>query len=165
MGLLAKMTALSLTLMCYVGQVMPANQSQIKVELRLAESDPGKDLIEASVEKSKEKIHLHKEAIITNEDIAEVRVVRSVGSRRLREDGSLAETYDIEIDFTKEGGMRISKITGENIGKRLAVLFNGKVVMAPTIRGQISDRGVITGNFTKEEAESIAKGIKGGKMH
>ncbi len=62
------------------------------------------------------------------------------------------------MSFTEEGG---AKLTQANQGKMLAVLVNGKVISAPTIRSKISEQAMITGQFTKAEAEKIAEGING----
>jgi preprotein translocase subunit SecD len=137
--------------MCGVQQAAQKNQVPVKFELILAESVPGNGLVEATIEdESRQKIYLHKEAVITNKDIAEARVVRS----------QTGASYDIEIELTDEAAERFSKVTAENIGKSLAVILDGKVLSAPVIMSQISRNGVLTGNFTREEAERIAGGIK-----
>jgi preprotein translocase subunit SecD len=41
----------------------------------------------------------------------------------------------------------------------MAVLVDGRVVMAPVVRSPISGSAVITGNFTRADAERIAEGI------
>jgi preprotein translocase subunit SecD len=44
----------------------------------------------------------------------------------------------------------------------MVIMVDGKVLGAPTIRSKIADgKAQITGNFTQEEAERIAKGING----
>ena len=65
----------------------------------------------------------------------------------------------IEIRFTMAGSTKFAKVTTEHMGKRLAIVFNGKVISAPTIRSKISTKALITGNFTKEAADGIAKAI------
>jgi preprotein translocase subunit SecD len=41
----------------------------------------------------------------------------------------------------------------------MAILLDGKVVMTPVVRSPITDSAMITGNFTRAEAERIADGI------
>ena len=41
----------------------------------------------------------------------------------------------------------------------MAILIDGQVVMAPVLRTPISASAVVTGNFTKAEAERIVNGI------
>ena len=57
------------------------------------------------------------------------------------------------------GSQALAKATSEHRGKRLAIVFNGKVISAPIIQSKISTKAVITGNFTKEEVEDIVKAI------
>ena len=63
----------------------------------------------------------------------------------------------VEITFTAAGAKRFALITGASINKRLAIVFDGKLLSAPTILSEISGgRAQITGNFTAAEAETIA---------
>ena len=43
----------------------------------------------------------------------------------------------------------------------LPILIDGKVVMAPTLRVAISTLAVITGDYTRAEADRIANGMIG----
>ncbi len=71
----------------------------------------------------------------------------------------------VTVDFNEAGARRFAEITGANIGKRLAVVFDGKLLSAPTIRTVIHDKAIITGNFTATEvAETIAKIINAQKL-
>ena len=132
------------------GPFQTDGQTRIKVEFRLAESSPSSGLAEIKLPDSDAKIYLHKDPLITNEDIVDARVV---------EDDSTGQ-FGIEISFTGEASKRLTKATGENIGKHMAVLFNRAVVTAPVIMSQVSDTAIITGHYTREEASGIADGIR-----
>lgn len=67
----------------------------------------------------------------------------------------------ISIEFTEIGSERLEKLTSENTGKRLAILFNGKVIQAPKIAGAMGKRAVIHGNFTIQQAVQIAHALNG----
>jgi len=138
------------TLVCYAAQSRVVNQSNVKFELRLAEKMPADGLDEATIENSNEKIYLHKEAIVTSEDLIDARVASGLSNRY----------FEIHITFNSQGAEKMAKATRENIGKQIAVLINGKVVSAPVVRDAISEKAVISGAFTKEEAERIAAGIR-----
>jgi len=72
---------------------------------------------------------------------------------------------DIGLKFRPEGAKRFSKVTGENIGKRLAILLDDKVITAPTIRTAITNgRASIQGKFTSEEAQRLARQLSGGAL-
>lgn len=69
--------------------------------------------------------------------------------------------YAIEVHFTNTGSKKISNITSQNIGHRLAIIFDGKLLSAPTIQSQLSTDAVITGRFTKSEADAIVLALGG----
>jgi preprotein translocase subunit SecD len=70
----------------------------------------------------------------------------------------------ISFTLNRDGATRFSRITGANIGKQLAIVLDNRVVSAPTIQGQISDRGEITGTFTQEQAQDLALVLNSGAL-
>ena len=54
--------------------------------------------------------------------------------------------------------------TGKNVGRRLAIVLDGSVASAPTIQSQIGDQGVITGRFSVQEADELAKVLRAGAL-
>jgi hypothetical protein len=63
--------------------------------------------------------------------------------------------------FLPSGAQRIRQATAAHIGRPVAILIDGRVVMAPVVRSPIRDSAMITGRFTQAEAERIADGIAG----
>lgn len=63
-------------------------------------------------------------------------------------------------------GARIwKKMTGDNIGKFVAVVLDDKVYSAPQVNGEIPNGNTsISGNFTVEEATDLANILKSGKL-
>jgi preprotein translocase subunit SecD len=49
--------------------------------------------------------------------------------------------------------------TGGHIGKPVAILLDGQMVMAPVVKASLGASAEITGNFTKAQAERIVEGI------
>lgn len=71
----------------------------------------------------------------------------------------------VHLEFNSEGTKKFAKVTGENVGRRLAIVLDGKVYSAPRISEPIPDgRAVITGRFTVEEAKDIAKILTKGAL-
>jgi hypothetical protein len=71
----------------------------------------------------------------------------------------------IGIDFTASGGKKVEKLTRDNINHRLAIIVDGKVLSAPTIRSAISKSLVITGGgreFTAEKVKALIDSINAG---
>ena len=66
----------------------------------------------------------------------------------------------VEVSLTEEGRARFAEVTRANVGKRLAILVSGHVILAPIIRTEIRDgRALIAGDFTQEEAKELANKI------
>lgn len=63
-------------------------------------------------------------------------------------------------------GARIwKKMTGENVGKYVAVVLDDKVYSAPIVNGEIPNGNTsIAGNFSVEEATDLANILKSGKL-
>lgn len=64
---------------------------------------------------------------------------------------------EISITMTQEGAGKWRKITAANIGKTLAITYDGKVITAPRVNAPIENgTTVISGDFTMKEATDIA---------
>ena len=63
---------------------------------------------------------------------------------------SLDENNRPAVSFTlnTEGGRKFGKVSGENIGRQLAIILDGRVQSAPTLEGRITTDGRISGSFT-----------------
>ena len=71
---------------------------------------------------------------------------------------------DVEFSLTPAGAEKFGQATNANVGKRLAIILDGLVASAPTINSKISDSGQITGRFTREEADELAKVLRAGAL-
>jgi SecD/SecF fusion protein len=128
---------------------LAAEPPRAKVEFRRAETKTAEGLTEAPVVGSDTKIYLHKEVDLTGEDVA---------SARVTEDKDAGPA--VEIVFTKEGVKKAAKMSKEHADKPIAVVVDGKVIFAPVVKSELGEKIVITGKFTKAEAEKLAKSIK-----
>jgi preprotein translocase subunit SecD len=62
----------------------------------------------------------------------------------------------IRFQLTTEGARKFADVTGQNIGRRLAMVWNGRVLVAPVIRSAISSGACeINGVFTDAEARQL----------
>lgn len=67
--------------------------------------------------------------------------------------------------FNGRGTRRFAHVTEENIGKPFAIVLDDKVISAPVIREPITGgSGQISGNFTLEEANSVAMMLRAGSL-
>jgi preprotein translocase subunit SecD len=96
-----------------------------------------------------------------------VRKVAAVTGRDLRSARpSLDENNQPAVSFTlsNEGGRKFGNVTGENIGRQLAIILDGRVQSAPNIQGRITSEGRITGSFTSEEVNNLSLILRSGAL-
>lgn len=73
----------------------------------------------------------------------------------------------VAIQFNDEGAKLFEEITERNVGKPLAIFVGGNLVSdpPPTVRSKISGgSGIIEGNFTNEEAQTLARDLNTGAI-
>jgi beta-lactamase regulating signal transducer with metallopeptidase domain len=128
------------------GQQSPA--ATTRLEVRLAESEPGEGLVEVVVAGREQPIFLHAEPVVTGADVASAQVREGDGA-----------DFSIEVVFRPDAAARMAEATRSHIDRPMAILVDGEVVSAPTVRSAVRDRAVITGDFTREEAEALAVGL------
>ncbi len=68
--------------------------------------------------------------------------------------------FEIKEDFQSVFG----SFTGERIGQPMAIVLDGEVLSAPTIQAQLSTGGVISGQFTEQEANTLALQLRSGAL-
>ena len=70
----------------------------------------------------------------------------------------------VEFFLNAAGAVKFGEATGENVGKRLAIVLDNRVQSAPVINSQITRHGIIEGNFTHERAEALTLVLKSGAL-
>ncbi len=122
---------------------------QVRLEFRLAETEPGEGLTEVSLPHSGETFYLYPDVAISNADIASASVIQ----------GSSGPV--VELILTPTGSEKLARLTEANLKKRIAMLVDGKVVSAPVINAPIpGGRAMLMGDFSEEEALRIARGLR-----
>jgi preprotein translocase subunit SecD len=99
----------------------PASVKHRTVEFHLLEDEPAAGLQAVDVTAPKSVKYMHPEAVLLGSDIAAVSAMKEIYGR------------GVEITFTHDGAAKLARVTAANIGKCLAVVIDGKVVMAPRI--------------------------------
>jgi hypothetical protein len=120
----------------------------VRFDVRLAEESFAPGLREATVGGGR-KIYLHPETVVTNSDIAEATLVQNESA------------FGVSVVFKADGAEKMRRATQSHVGKPLAILIDGKVVMAPVVRSATGREAFINGDYTKAEAERIAAGMIG----
>ncbi len=71
------------------------------------------------------------------------------------------------VSFTLDrlGAQKFGRATTDNVGNRLAIILDGKIISAPSINEPIiSGSGIISGNFTFQEATDLALLLRSGAL-
>src|SRR5882724_6838964 len=70
----------------------------------------------------------------------------------------------VSFSLNNEGGRKFGKVTGENVGRSLAIILDGRVQSAPRIESRINSEGRITGSFTNEEVQNLSLVLRSGAL-
>ncbi|TMQ63088.1 MAG: protein translocase subunit SecD [Candidatus Eisenbacteria bacterium] len=71
----------------------------------------------------------------------------------------------VSFTLTSRGGAIFADITGANVGRRLAIVLDGRIQSAPNIQERIPrGQGSITGSFTEEEGQNLAIVLRSGAL-
>lgn len=71
----------------------------------------------------------------------------------------------VNMEMNSEGAVEWARITGANIGKRIAIMLDGKVFSAPVVRGKIpGGRSQIEGMENLDEAKLLEIVLKAGAL-
>ncbi len=131
-----------------------------------------------SKDKNSSKIPLGYELLIMERvDKGQIKEVPVLVDQRIEASGNIikkaypamedANRFSVGMEFTSEGSKVFERITSEILeeDKRtgtkqgLAIVLDGKLMSAPNIQSVISDRGSITGDFTRREALELANAL------
>ncbi|HNV03969.1 MAG TPA: protein translocase subunit SecD [Vicinamibacterales bacterium] len=97
-----------------------------------------------------------------------VRKVASVTGRDLRTAKPSRDELNrpaVSFSLNQEGARKFARATGENIGRRLAIVLDGRVQSAPVIEGRIFDEGRISGgSFTQQEVQDLSLVLRSGAL-
>jgi len=77
----------------------------------------------------------------------------------------------VNFRFNSRGSQLFAGLTGSNLPeqggqltRKLGIILDGMLNSAPSIQSTISDRGEITGNFTKQEVEDLVAVLNAGSL-
>ena len=98
------------------------------------------------------------ETVLTGTD------VKSASAKSGQDDMGNKE-YSVELNLTKSGTKKFATATQNNIGKQIAIIYDGETISSPVVRSAITGgQAYITGDFTYEEADNLASTIRIGGL-
>lgn len=123
-------------------------EKNTKVEFKLAETEISDSLTEVTYNLTGEKYYLHSKILLNENDISDA-YAEEINSYPA-----------IHMLLNNEGKLKLTELTANNIGKRIAVVINGKFISAPIIRDTINaGKVLISGDLTSEEAKKYVSGL------
>jgi preprotein translocase subunit SecD len=96
--------------------------------------------------------------------LAQTPVVKGSDLRDARPQQGQMGGWETEFVLTQDAAKRFERFTGSHIGDRLAIVLDKRVLSAPSIKGKISDNGVIEGLSGHEEASDLALNLRSGSL-
>ena len=72
---------------------------------------------------------------------------------------------EVNMTMNSKGAIEWENITGENVGRQIAIVMDGQVYSYPNVQGKIAGgSSVISGHFTQQEADDLSNVLKSGKL-
>lgn len=83
-----------------------------------------------------------------------------------RQDYDQNGRVEVSMSMNSEGAKTWKRLTGENIGRQIAIVLDDYVYSAPNVNGEIPNgqSSISGGNTTVEEAQDLANILKAGKL-
>ena len=83
-----------------------------------------------------------------------------------RQDYSQTGQVEVSMSMNGEGARIWKRLTGDNVGKQIAIVLDGYIYSYPNVNGEIPNgtSSITGGNMTVEEAQDLANILKAGKL-
>ncbi len=145
-------------------QAPPNSANPSVLQMRLVQDGAGSDTEQMTILHSltdvtgtpPETLNVKKKVLLDGTSVASASVqVQSASSAPV-----------IEVVFTEKGRKLFADVTRQSVGKRLAIVADGKLVAAPRIEAEITGgRALVSGRFSLQQATELAAKInQGGKQ-
>jgi len=78
--------------------------------------------------------------------------------------GARPGTWEVRFEFGRPRKQAFEAFTRSHIGSCLAIVLDGEVLMAPVIKSRIPGTGAVSGDFTRQEAQDLARLMNSGPL-
>lgn len=124
----------------------PAGVARSPFEFRLVLDKPEPGSLELPAPEGGTLV-LSPRTIITQDDILKTAIGASATPR----------VFSVYVYFTPEAAQRMEEVSRTHRGRRIAIVMDGRIFMAPSMQGPFSSPVLIDSNYTIEEAVRIAE--------
>ena len=127
--------------------------SRARLEIRLAAGTPQPGFVAMVPEGAKEPVYVSPSVVLSNADIGGAAYLPDAGTGPA-----------VGVVFTAVGAKKFADFTAAHVGEMAAILIDGRVTSAPTIRDPVTGgRATITGQFTEAQARKLAASLVPGR--
>ena len=111
--------------------------------------------IDKLISENGEKLNVSKRIVISGENLVDAQAnINNQNSEPA-----------VSFKLDRLGAQKFGRATTDNVGKRLAIVLDGEIVSAPSINEAItSGNGMISGNFSFQEATDLALLLRSGAL-
>lgn len=133
------------------------------LEFRLLKKDLNKDVLQKQIDAASSSPELLKKIVVSAYD-APVLTGGNLKRANLMFDPTSRKPL-VSLEFNDEGNKIFEKVTGENVGRELAIFLDGEIISNPVIQQKISGgRAQINGSFTAQEARDLVNNLNFGAL-
>jgi len=96
--------------------------------------------------------------------LARTPVIRGSDIRDAHASQGQLGSWVTDFVLTQDAARKFERFTEANIGNQLAIVLDGRVISAPSIKNRISDTGQIEGAANEQEAADLALNLRAGSL-
>lgn len=97
--------------------------------------------------------------------VIEGKDIKSAGVAQRKGTAGESDSYEVSVSFTDEGAEKFATATAANVGKQIGIIYDDELISYPTVQQAITGGNCsISGNFTVDEANSLASTIRLGAL-
>ena len=142
-------------------QILPGEEQNILDEFSSKIPEDDEILFEPQFDKETKKI-VSKMPLLIKKEV----LMRGDAIRKARPQiDTYGNTWIVQLEFKPEGAKQFAEVTGDNVGKRMAIILDSTVYSAPNIKQKIEGgSAIIEGVFDVDEVKRLAAIISEGAL-
>lgn len=138
-----------------LGGTIPANRDVLPYTERDEPTAAGGDQsADANAPKPEKFVVVEKPSIIEGQELSRADASQEQGGR----------DFSISFSLKPTGSKKFGEWTGANVNQYMGAVLDGKVKSIAYIKSQIFDSGQISGRFTQQSAEDLARTLRSGSL-
>ncbi len=138
-----------------LGGTVPANRQVLPyLERDEPSTASGDQSADPNAPKTEKFVVVERPAIIEGKELNRADASQSQG----------AKDFTISFSLKPAGAQKFGEWTGANVNQYMGAVLDGKVKSIAFIKSQIFDSGQISGRFTQESAEDLARTLRSGSL-